>query len=63
MTLSALVIALSMNLSAFAYSPAGLPVGNEAQVQACVQQCLAWSDAPGAELRACVAKCQDLVSR
>lgn len=61
MTFSALIVSLSMNLAAFAFE-APVAAGNEAEVQACVQQCLAWSDAPGAELRACVAKCQELAS-
>lgn len=33
---------------------------NEDQVRACEQDCLAWNDRPGWELKACLAKCQEL---
>jgi hypothetical protein len=62
MTFSALVLTLSMNLSALAYDAPQIP-GNEGQVQACVANCMAWNEKPGSELRACVAQCQDLLKQ
>lgn len=62
MTFSALVIAVSMNLSAFAYDvPA--PAGNEGAVQACIQTCMAWNEKPGSDYKACVAQCQSLLQK
>ncbi|RZA04837.1 MAG: hypothetical protein EOP11_14200 [Proteobacteria bacterium] len=61
MTLSALLIAISMNLSAQAFMPQTPPANFQAQ--ACVQNCLAWNEKPGAELKACVAKCQELLTK
>lgn len=57
MTLSALVLSITMNLSAHAYIP---ETSNEGQVNACVQTCIATYDKPDYQLKACVAKCQEL---
>jgi hypothetical protein len=61
MTLSTLI--LSVTMAAAQYSGYGAPIMNEDHVRACVQACVAQYDAPNYELKACVAKCQELGSK
>lgn len=56
----------ALMLTLAAYQPNTYIIGgntNEGIVHACITQCQAWADRPSYELKACVAKCQELGER